>query len=80
MFGVHKAFFIVFEMGIRIKSLSASCAAVRIGVTEKTARLFMHKIRGAMTNSGGHPMGGKMFFYKVSFNQLKNSRCQTSAF
>lgn len=59
-FGVRKAFFIVFEMGTSTKSLSASYAAVRFGVTEKTARLFMHKVREAMESSGNHPMNGNV--------------------
>jgi len=45
-------------MGTSTKSLSASYAAVRFGVTEKTARLFMHKVREAMESSGNHPMDG----------------------
>lgn len=57
-FGVRKAFFIVFEMSTSTKSLSASYAAVRFGVTEKTARLFMLKIREAMESSGNNPMTG----------------------
>lgn len=31
---------------------------VRYGVTEKTARLFMLKVREAMSSSGGNPMYG----------------------
>src|SRR5665811_133127 len=42
------------------KSLCASYAAVRFGVTEKTARLFMHKVREAMESSGNHPMDGNV--------------------
>lgn len=57
-FGVRKAFFIVFEMATSTKSLSASYVSVRFGVTEKTARLFMHKVREAMESSGNHPMDG----------------------
>lgn len=59
-FGVRKAFFIVFEMGTSTKSISASYAAVRFGITEKTARLFMHKVREAMQSSGNYPMNGKV--------------------
>jgi len=59
-FGVRKAFFIVFEMGTSTKSISASYAAVRFGITEKTARLFMHKVREAMQSSGDYPMGGNV--------------------
>ena len=57
-FGVRKAFFICFEMATSTKSLSASYMGVRYGVTEKTARLFMLKIREAMTPSGNSPMEG----------------------
>ncbi|WP_158841845.1 IS1595 family transposase [Polaribacter sp. L3A8] len=57
-FGVRKAFFIVFEMSTSTKSLSASYVAVRFSVTEKTARLFMLKIREAMESSGNSPMTG----------------------
>jgi len=57
-FGVRKAFFICFEMATSTKSLSASYIAVRFGVTEKTARFFMHKIREAMKSSENHPMNG----------------------
>ena len=59
-FGVRKAFFIVFEMGTSTKSISASYAAVRFGITEKTARLFMHKVREAMQSSGDYPMDGNV--------------------
>lgn len=57
-FGLRKAFFICFEMSTTTKSLSASYMAVRYGVTEKTARLFMHKVREAMKSSGNNPMDG----------------------
>lgn len=59
-FGVRKAFFICFEMATTTKSLSASYMSVRYGVTEKTARLFMHKVREAMTSSGNDPMDGEV--------------------
>jgi hypothetical protein len=57
-FGIRKAFFICVEMTTTTKSLSASYMAERFGVTEKTARLFMHKVREAMKSSGNHPMDG----------------------
>jgi len=59
-FGVRKAFFICFEMATTTKSLSASYMAVRYGVTEKTARLFMLKVREAMASSENHPMDGNV--------------------
>jgi transposase-like protein len=57
-FGLRKAFFIVFEMSTTTKSLSARQMGVRFGVTEKTARLFMHKVREAMKSSGNYPIEG----------------------
>lgn len=57
-FGVRKAFFICFEMATTTKSLSASYMGVRYGVTEKTARLFMMKVREAMSSNGNYPMDG----------------------
>jgi len=57
-FGLRKAFFICFEMATSTKSLSASYMGVRYGVTEKTARLFMLKVREAMESSGNSPMDG----------------------
>lgn len=59
-FGVRKAFFICFEMATTTKSLSASYMGVRYGVTEKTARLFMLKVRKAMSSSGNNPMDGEV--------------------
>jgi transposase-like protein len=59
-FGLRKAFFICFEMATSTKSLSAKYTAVRYGITEKTARLFMHKIREAMKSSENYPMEGKV--------------------
>jgi hypothetical protein len=59
-FGLRKAFFICFEMSTTTKSLSASYVGVRFGVTEKTARLFMHKVRVGMKSSGNHPMDARV--------------------
>lgn len=47
-------------MATTTKSLSASYVAERFTVTEKTARLFMHKVREAMKSSGKHPIKGKV--------------------
>jgi hypothetical protein len=57
-FGILKAFHICFEMSTSTKSLSASYVAVRYSVTERTARLFTHKVREAMKSSGNNPMDG----------------------
>jgi hypothetical protein len=57
-FGLRKAFLICFEMSTTTKSLSASYMGVRLGITEKSARYFMHKVREAMQSSGNHLMDG----------------------
>jgi len=59
-FGIRKAFFVCFEMATTTKSLSASYASDRFGVTEKTSRLFMHKVREAMKSSENHPIDGNV--------------------
>ena len=59
-FGLRKAFFMCFEMSTTTKSLSANYMGVRFGVTEKTARMFMHKIREAMKSSENYPMVGNV--------------------
>jgi len=59
-FGLRKAFFICFEMATTTKSLSATQTAVRFGVQENTARLFMHKVREAMKSSEDYPMEGNV--------------------
>ena len=59
-FGIRIAFFICFEMCATTKSLSASQMGVRYGITEKTARLFMLKIREAMSSSKNNPMQGRV--------------------
>jgi hypothetical protein len=55
-FGLHKAFIICFEMSTTTKSLSAKYMAERVGVTEYTARMFMHKVRESMKSSKSQPM------------------------
>lgn len=57
-FGLRKAFYICFEMSTTTKSLSARYMSARLSITEKTARLFMHKVREAMKSSENHPMDG----------------------
>jgi len=55
-------FFICFEMSTTTKSLSASYMGVCYGVTEKTDRLFMMKVREAMSSSDNNPMDGKSVY------------------
>lgn len=59
-FPLRSAFFICFEMATSTKSLSASQMGVRYGVTEKTARLFMHKVRESMKSSENNPIDGEV--------------------
>jgi len=59
-FPLRTAFFICFEMATSTKSLSASQMGVRVGITEKTARLFMHKVREAMKSSEQNPIDGNV--------------------
>src|SRR5680860_974809 len=57
-FGLRKSFFMCFEMATTTKSLSASQMSIRFGVHQRTARLFMHKVREAMKSSEDFPMKG----------------------
>lgn len=57
-FGLRKAFFICFEMSTTTKDLSALQMSVRYGVSENTARLFMHKVREAMKSDEKNGMKG----------------------
>jgi len=50
-FGLRKSFFICFEMATTSKGLSALQVAVRFGIRESTARMFMQKVRKAMKSS-----------------------------
>jgi transposase-like protein len=57
-FGLQKAFIICFEMTSTSKGISSIQMAKRVGVKQKTAWYFMHKVRKAMESSGQHPMEG----------------------
>jgi len=50
-FGLRKAFFICFEMSTSTESLSVTQTAYRCGIHQRTARLFMHKVREAVKSS-----------------------------
>jgi hypothetical protein len=58
-FDLRKAFFIIFEMSTTTKSCSALAMAKKYDINRKTAWLFMHKVRKAMTSSGQHPLNGR---------------------
>ena len=69
-----KAFFICFEMSTTTKSLSASYTGVRFGVTEKNARLFMHKVREALKASKNYPMKGVVRVDEFVVGGMKKSK------
>ena len=60
-FGLRKAFFICFEMSATTKDMSALQMSVRYGISENTARLFMHKVREAMKSSESDGMKGTVY-------------------
>lgn len=60
-FGLRKAFFICFEMSATTKDMSALQMSVRYGISENTARLFMHKVREAMKSSENDGMKGTVY-------------------
>ncbi len=47
-------------MSTTTKGLSANYMGVCYGVTEKIARLFMHKVREVMKSSENYPMDGEV--------------------
>lgn len=57
-FGLQKAFCIVFEMSCTTKGLSSTQMAKRYDINQKTAWLFMQKIKLAMASSQQHPLKG----------------------
>ena len=58
-FGLHKAFFICFEM-TTTKGLSASQVARRYEISRQTAHYFMQKVREAMKSSESHKMNDRV--------------------
>ncbi|WP_392436652.1 IS1595 family transposase [Cruoricaptor ignavus] len=60
-FGLRKAFFICFEMSATTKDISALQMSARYGISENTARLFMHKVREAMKPGGNNGMKGTVY-------------------
>lgn len=80
-FGLRKTFFICFEMLTTTKGLSSLQMSTRYGVQEKTARLFMHKVREAMKSSGNHPTNGIVHvdeFVVGGHEELKQGRSYDS--
>lgn len=57
-FGLRKAFLIIFEMSTTTKGCSSPVMARKLGINQKTAWLFMSKVRRAMKSSGHYPLEG----------------------
>ena len=57
-FDLQKAFLILFEMSTTTKGLSSPVVARKYGINQKTAWLFMSKVRKAMASSQRHPISG----------------------
>lgn len=57
-FDLRKAFLILFEMSTSSKDSSSPNLAKRYEINQKTARLFMSKVRKAMKSSGKYPLEG----------------------
>ena len=55
-FPLRKAFLILFEMSTTTKGCSSPVMARKLGINQKTAWLFMSKVRKAMASSGNHPL------------------------
>jgi len=58
-FDLRKAFLILFEMSTNSKGSSSTNIAKRYEINQKTAWLFMSKVRDAMKSSGLNPLEGE---------------------
>ncbi len=58
-FDLRKAFLIIFEMSTTTKGCSSPVIARKFGINQKTAWLFMYKVRKAMAGSRQHPIEGR---------------------
>ena len=57
-FSLRKAFLIIFEMSTTTKGCSSPVLARKYGINQKTAGLFMFKVRNAMASSEQYPLEG----------------------
>lgn len=57
-FGLRKAFLILFEMSTTTKGCSSPVFARRYGINQKSAWLFISKVRKAMASSRQYPLTG----------------------
>lgn len=58
-FGLRKAFLILFEMSTTTKGCSSPVIARKYGINQKSAWLFMSKVRKAMSSSRNYPLDGR---------------------
>ena len=73
-FGLHKAFWIVFEMSSTTKSISSNMMAKRMGISQKTAWFFMQKVRKAMKSSENFPMEGNVHVDEFVIGQKEEGK------
>jgi len=73
-FGLHKAFFIVFEMVNSSKGISSVQVSKRYGIRQSTAWTFMHKVREAMKSSDKYPMQGTVHVDEFVVGGIEESR------
>jgi hypothetical protein len=59
-FGIQKAFCIAYEMTCTSKPISSIHVAKRYEITQKTAWIFIQKVKFAMKASKNHPMKGNL--------------------
>ena len=57
-FPFRKAFLILFEMSTTTKSCSSTVMARKLGINQKTAWLFMSKVRKVMSSTRDYPLEG----------------------
>lgn len=72
-FGLRKALFILFEMSTTTKSCSSTVLAAKYDITQKTAWLFMSKVRKAMDQMVEQPLEGPSQVLKVIIGNAKES-------
>ena len=59
-FSLVKAFYVIFKMSAPTKSLSAEPLAKTVGINRKSALLFQHIVRTAMSRRGNFPLDGEV--------------------
>jgi len=73
-FSLRKAFYILFEMSATTKSVSSVVMAQKYEVTQKTAWLFMSKVRKAMASSERFPLTGSCEVVDITIRRQKEGK------